>query len=214
MSETSEDIEFWHDRLQSGERIAWVGRPRWTFVPDRTALTFSIPATSAAVGILFGGTGLAERAYFWAIGKVFGQFDPQPLDIGGMDLQLRLAAIAVLLWCAGYVYAYCVISPRFTRYALTDRRALIHTIFPWPKLRTKRLTPGTEIDWDGKRDGTIFFDEMERNYGVKPKTAIGTRSTIKTVKVGFHRVTDAGMVHDLMQQVASGAPHSDQLQSA
>ena len=204
MSQTSEDIEFWHSRLEAGERLAWVGRPKWTFIPDRTALMFTVPASSAALGLLFGGTGLYERAYFWAIGKIFHQFDPQPLALGDMEWQLKLAAIAVLLYCAVYLYAYCIVSPNLTRYALTDRRALVHTKFPWPRLRSKRLTPGTPIEWDGQRDGSIFFDEYQRDYGVKPKSAIGTRSTVKTVKLGFRRVKDAGMVHDLMRDVAEG----------
>ena len=145
---------------------------------------------------MLGGKGLIERLIGW-IGV-------DTLETPGSDLQLRLLAMAGLLYLLGYLYTICVTSPWTTRYALTDRRALIRHNFPWPRLREKRLTPATEIEWDGAEPGTILFDEVLMNYGIKPKTKIGTRETRAVVRTGFRRIADAGGVHGLMRDIAEG----------
>ena len=197
MPDPREDAAFWTRRLQQGERLAWVGRPRFGVKLDRTALAFSGPAGSAALGILFGGKGLLERV-------LTGPMGMDMLELPELEWQLRLAAVATLVYLAGYLFAYCVVSPRFTMYALTDRRALVRQSFPWPRIRAKRLTPSTPVDWDGLSPGTIVFDAYERDYGVKPKSRLGTAATVKTAQVAFEKIEDAAHVHDLMKEVAQG----------
>lgn len=196
-TEVRSEVSYWRSRLNKGERLAWAGRPGLTIIPDKTAFLFSVPAAMACLGILAG----SESQYVSAITATFGVpalEDPQ------LVFNLQLFAVATLAYLAVYLYSYCVVSPRFTRYALTDRRALIRTAFPWPRTRSKRLTPGTEIVWDQKNPGTILFDEVEHNYGVKPKSGFGTAPTVKTCAVGFHRIAEAEYVHGLMQEVAHG----------
>lgn len=197
MAKIRSDVFYWRSHLQKGERLAWTGRPKLTIIPDKTAFLFSVPAALASIGILAGSQNRFVEAGASSLGVPLLE-DPE------LAFQMQVAAGACLVYLAGYLYAYCVISPRTTRYALTDRRALIRTSFPWPRLHAKRLTPGTRIVWDENTPGTILFDEVEHNYGTKPKSALGTEATVKSRAVGFHRINDAAEVHALMQEVAHG----------
>lgn len=185
--------------MAKGERIAWVGRPGWDVRPNWMALGFTLPGAVACLGILAD----SESKYVQAVTGTVGLV---PLEDPEMLVWLKIFAGTLLVYLALYLVALCVTSPWWTRYALTDRRALIHYGFPVPKLHAKRLTPGTDIAFNGKERGTIHFDEVERDYGIKPKSKPGTASTIKTERVGFVRIDDATHVHALMQEVAHGTP--------
>ena len=158
----STDIDFWSGRTARGERIAWVGRPGWHLRRNWTALGFTLPGAVACLGVITDKESQYVQFLTGAIGLM-------PLEDPKMLFWLKIFALVVLVYLTLYLIAFCVTSPWWTRYALTDRRALIHYSFPIPKLHAKRLTPGTDITFDGKDRGTIHIDEVERDYGIKPK---------------------------------------------
>lgn len=196
MSPTLQDVRIWKPRLHPGEELLWVGRPRWHMKLDKTALLFSLPAGGAAIGILLDRKGVIAKF-------MIDRFGESSIPVADMQNIKAFAALA-LVYLAFYLYAHMVVSPRFTRYALSSRRAFVRTSFIWPKVREKRLTPGTPIQWDEKPDGSIVFDSYEKNYGAKPKSQLGTASTVKTTNVGFFRINEAEDVHRKMQAVAHG----------
>lgn len=193
-----QDIAFWHKRLNNGEQLAWVGRPGWGLILDKTALSFCVPALGACAAILTESKSLYVR--------FISQKFPDADVIGGNSMEETLfwTVVAATVYLSQYLWGHCVISPWTTRYALSNRRALVHNTFGWPRLRSTRLTPMSPIEWDGAEVGTIFFDTFERNYGSKPKSTKPT--VVKTQRLGFRKIPDAPRVHALMQEVGHGDP--------
>ena len=144
------DVTFWRKRMGSGEQLAWVGRPGWGLILDKTALSFCVPALGVCAAILTE----SESLYVRFVSQKFPDADV----IGGNSMQETLfwTVVAAMEYLSLYLWGHCVISPWTTRYALSNRRALVHNAFSWPRLRSIRLTPISPIEWDGPRSGRSF----------------------------------------------------------
>lgn len=165
----------WADALAPGERLLWQGAP----APGVALRAHEWPNVMAGLGI-------AGFALWW---------------LATMDDPARLRPWGVALLLLGVVAALGPVvlnrhMRRHTRYALTDRAALIVTT-PLPGLRRVRrypIGPGTPVSGDGRMPGSIWFaSETHR---------IGTRRG--RVRIGFHRIADAPQVMALIEALRRG----------
>ncbi len=195
MSFHDADQRFWRGHLLPGERLFWDGRPQRTIRLDRVALSMCTPAA------LFMGLYLAVPNI---LSLAHGQSLLQPHEMQ-TDPVIFWGMLAAIGWCVYYVLSRSDIHlPQLTRYALTDRRVLIRTALPWPKLYAKHLTPMTPVKWDGDTPGTITFDDRLERYGNSVGPMFLSRAIAGTKAVGFINIDEAPRVHALMQRVMEG----------
>ncbi|SMX45805.1 hypothetical protein [Actibacterium lipolyticum] len=188
------DIRFWRKHLIRDERLLWDGRPEFEFKLDWTAVTMCLPA------ILFTVVFLADAQLFeGGFGASLSQDDP------GTYRLLKIGSIGATLWCAVYIARTSMLIPQLTRYALTNKRALTRTLLPWPKVTVKRLTPMTEVEWNGTAPGSIFFDTENVRYGHKPTyPGLVGKFVIKERKNGFRNIADADIVYPQLLRAMEG----------
>ncbi|MDJ0826402.1 MAG: hypothetical protein QNJ16_12930 [Rhodobacter sp.] len=168
----------WSGVLRDGETVLWQGRPAPT-------LRFRIKSpVQAFQAVFFAGFGVAWIAMtrpvpvpVWPFGLIF-------LGLG------LYQAVGVQVWDA-YLR-------RHTRYALTDRRAVIATRPPWGdrRLSDYAIAGDTVLDFDGADPGTIWFAHRTRNFG---------RSGEERLSVGFELIPEARKVYGLMRDVQRGS---------
>jgi len=184
-----DDSRFWADHLSEDEKLVWQGRPLGTVDLDNTALRFAQPAAFACVFIFL----VLNLSKFGVL-----PFEIHP-NIGA---EIYAGTVAVIAYLAVYIWRNSdFINEKNTKYALTNKRALIATGRWRPKVHSKYMTPLTPLEWDYQDPGTIFFDDEMKNYGAAPFH--GT-PTIKTRKLGFQNIEQSQYVHGLMQKAMNG----------
>ena len=170
--------------LDSGERIAWVGRPhaRAYVIPTIALLVFSVPFTVAAV--------------LWML--VAAGFEVPGFEIHPNNLSpwfgLPFLAIGVLLDCTPF---WAVWIAHRTGYVLTDRRAIIfngmytgtvHTFLPD---RLRNLTRKERRDGSGD---LLFL----RPTWIDDDERVGED---RTAERGFEAIPDVKQVEDLVRRL-------------
>jgi hypothetical protein len=183
--------EAWHDYLDPGERLLWTGAPA-------QGLRFT---RAGAVGSL-GGLLVLAFALFWTAGAGWGLWTGMWREAEGL---LRWFLILFPLFGVPFVALglYSVAGHWFTdaarrartRYALTDRRALIaergvaRVLTSWP------IRPDTVVDYTPGPEATILFaTEVTRDSD-------GDRYTERK---GFGRIADGDTVYRLIRQIQTG----------
>jgi len=167
--------EFWERQLGPGERLLWHGTPE----PGLALRAHEWPRLVAGLGIM-------GVALWWLATMV----DPERLRPWGIALLMLGAVVAV-----GTVVLNRHVR-RHTRYALTDRSALIATAaLPgfW-RVRRYPVGPGATVSHDARTPGSIWFASEVRR--------VGTR--LGRVRIGFHRIADAPQVMALIEALRRG----------
>ncbi|MFK7945070.1 MAG: aspartate carbamoyltransferase catalytic subunit [Paracoccaceae bacterium] len=82
-----------------------------------------------------------------------------------------------------------------TRYALTEKRAIVATNTLRRKLKSYPIGPNTRLDYEPGAEATIWFAEEERQ---------GSKGRRYTVKHGFEYIPDGDNVYRLMRRIQQG----------
>jgi len=164
--------------LAPGERLLWAGRP------DPTTYLF---ATRAPTMILAGSCWLLA-----VTGRLFGF--PDVTDRAGFaetaGLLSSVFAFAAVILCALLIYIY--VRASYTTFALTDRRALLVTRFPFARVHQFAATDIRFLAF--KAHGDSFTDVLFATRGVRTGG-----SNILLAPDGFHAIPDAREVARLIR---------------
>ncbi len=182
---SSTGADFWQPYLEADERLLWQGRPAGGVRLDerlRRRLFFGILFIGIFVYLIFGE-------------QITGAPSPSSFPPG--------AGIAVIvlgiLWLAVPVISDAVTRAR-TRYALTNKRALIARGGSGHRIKSYAIDSRTEIDYRPSNLAAINF--AQRRESVMETS--GTTQGRGFVGVGFRYLTDGEKVYDLMTKVQRG----------
>lgn len=175
----------WDHLLGEGEDILWEGRPGFGFRLNTSALkTLAI----VAIGIFILGPKILEAN---RIGSPMGDMLNVPyFGIGRINGEAFLAF--AIGWTVLWFFMQTTTTPFFTRYMLSDHRALIAKTFLWTKIKSYELSPLRVIEYDGKRNGSITF-------ATETKRADNGRK--REFPVGFMHINSAEKLYKKMLEV-------------
>jgi len=185
--------------LQPGEQVLWTGRPDprvWLTSADVFAVPFSVIFLSFAVIWERQATSVGAPHAFGLVGYLF-------IAVGCY----LLAGRPVVAWSAR----------RRTRYAVTDRRALMIT----PRTMTDSPLAGQPVALRRSRSGRVSADigtPVPRYSTAAGSTMMGPDGTMSTMPsrrtvryvapVRFQQVADGDAMIAALNQARSGAAHS------
>ncbi|MDO5621464.1 MAG: hypothetical protein Q4G24_08350 [Paracoccus sp. (in: a-proteobacteria)] len=177
----------WRAILEPGEQIIWQGAPEGARLPKGEArFAWMFGGLFAAVGGLFFLIGVATTASEPMLRIIF-------TGLGGICLSIGLAAM---------ILPRILFQRRIarTRYALTNRRALILE----QKIISFRITPDMEIDFQPGNPPAIWFGTEETSL------VINNRPVIRDI--GFAAVPNAPelveLIRDMQAKMTGQAPHA------
>lgn len=174
----------WAPYLEPGERFLWEGRPA-------TGLRFGFADFGpSVVGLIF-----TIFSLFW-IATAAGAEGPAFLPyIGALPLLTGLYLLIGRLYWAARRRAR-------TRYALTDRRALIATTHLGKQMRAIPIEPGMpEGVRMGPESSLIFF----RETALGQRLTTGTHTKRNANQIGFEYIADGPHVLALIRQIQAEA---------
>ena len=181
----------WQDYLDPGERILWTGQPEQGLRFTRQRLFGS-----------FLGLFVLGFALFWTAGASGGLWMP-----GGPKLEGSLGWFFIIFPLFGLPFIaiglYATIGHFFhdarirgrTRYALTNRRALIAVASATRKLTSWPIRPETVIDYQPGQPATIHLaTDVSRD----------SDGDITRTRVGFDLIADGAQVYRLIRDIQTG----------
>jgi hypothetical protein len=176
--------ESWDAYLDRGEKLLWEGAPAGGLKFRASDLVQSL------FGLVFGGF-----AIFWI---TMASEMTSKGNAPGPVAFFPLFGIPFVL-----VGAYMVFGRFFwkaykrskTRYALTDKRAIIASSAFGRKLKSYPISDGTRLEYEPGDAATIWFAEEERR---------GSKGRRYTVKHGFEYIPNGDEVYRLMRKVQQG----------
>lgn len=179
------DDRGWGPYLDAGERVLWTGAPRPGLrVRPRNLLlsAFGVPFLGFALFWVWMASGaMSAPGEAAAIGMVFPLFG------------LPFVAVGLYLVAGQYVWEAYVRGR--TRYALTNRRALIATNAFRRSLKSWPIDRNAPVEFAPHEKGDdIYFAE---------KVEVGRRSTT-TTKIGFEGIDEGERVYKLIRDVKQG----------
>lgn len=173
----------WSPYLDRGEKLLWEGAPATglRFRPSDIFLT------------LFG--------VFWLGFSLFWTFMAGTMGAaagGGFSLfgLFGLPFVAVGIYLVGGRFFWDSYARSRTRYALTDRRAIIARSAAGRSLKSWPIDDETRLDYEPGPEATIWFaEEIKR----------GSKGRTYTEKKGFEYISDGDKVYRLMRDIQQGA---------
>lgn len=182
----------WRSRLEPGERLLWSGRPARVARPMLHAPMER--GARIAISLMCGGLGLVALFLFLPAARGDPLFMAPVLALAGALF------LAVWYFNAGKIVVDRAILAR-TRYALTDRRAIIARLL-FGRTFTVDYTLGrmTPVTWNGAVPGhVIFFAHDSPSFQHLPSGGVTMGRTRHVV--GFHYLADAGRACLLLRQL-------------
>lgn len=177
--------------LSRGERLLWTGRPKQGFVLRRPDLLIM------PLGLVWAGFYLSEMFRGWATG---GSVRYLSMDVAFILLALYVTAgrLVVSAWLRGG-----------TRYAVTNKRALIVTDRVWHRVKSINLRSSEDIMLAPNADssGTIYFgSSMAHKFGYLPigpsiESWYIDMPPYDDLPPRFQLIPDVRRVYDLIMQV-------------
>ncbi len=169
-----QDQTFWQDRISEGESLLWTGRPGQGLRYSKGGQTLSI----------FG--------VFFTIFAFYGLSTTLHREDGGTFLLIDIMLVAGGLYLLVGHWLLDAYQRTRSRYALTDRRALIYSGLFNPQAHSYPLSGGSPIEIAGDGPYVVSFArETRRNDNF---------STYKQ-EVAFRFIEDGPAVFDMMQSV-------------
>jgi hypothetical protein len=188
--------ERWEDFLDPGETLLWTGAPA-------TGLRVTPRGLAISLGSLF----LLSFAVLWTAGAGVGLWSGAWREESGF---LRVFAIAFPLFGLPFIAAglYGVIGHYFidartrarTRYALTNRRALIALNGRERMLRSWPIGPATIVD---------FLPGSEASIRFATEVQVDSDGDKSHTRIGFDRIPDGAAVMRLIRQIQTGTAQLD-----
>lgn len=175
----------WAPYLDRGEKLIWEGNPA-------AGLRFrASDIVQSVFGLFFLGFSL-----FWVyMASSITRDAPGPAGFGLIFPLFGLPFVAVGAYLVfGRFFWRSYVRGR-TRYALTDKRAIIATNAFGRKLKSYPITADTRLEFEPGPEATIWFAEEMRR---------GNKGRRYTVKKGFEYIHDGDEVYRLMRRVQQG----------
>ena len=173
--------EGWSTYLDPDERMLWEGRPA-TGVKFRKSDGIMIPFSIAWCGI----TIAWELAALWTSGSIVFALVGMPFFVLGLYMM-----IGRFFWNA-YERSH-------TRYALTDRRALVATSHWGHTLRSIPIGRSTDVEYrPGPEASIIFKRETQDTAKDSPATDFGFTEN------GFEFIQDGDTVYGFIRKIQAG----------
>lgn len=186
----------WEDLLDPGETLLWTGAPA-------NGLRFTPRSLLISLGSLF----LLGFAVLWTALAGVGVWSGDWREESGF---LRVFAIAFPLFGLPFIAAglYGVIGHYITdahnrartRYALTDRRALIAVNGRQRMLRSWPILRDTVVDFHPGPEASIRF---------ATEVHVDSEGDKTHTRIGFDRIPDGEAVMRLIRQIQTGPPQLD-----
>jgi hypothetical protein len=186
----------WEDFLDPGERLLWTGAPA-------TGLRVTPRGLAGSFASLF----ILGFALFWTAGAGMGLWSGAWREADGFMRVFMvvfplfgLPFVAVGLYGVFGHYLADAYARAHTRYALTDRRALIAVDGRQRMLRSWPIGPATIVDFLPGPEASIRFatDVQVDSDGDKSHT-----------RIGFDRIPDGAAVMQLIRQLQTGTAQLD-----
>lgn len=179
-----EDQPGWEAYLDDGERLLWTGQPE-------PGMSFTL---SDIFKSLFGLFFLAF-ALFWV-----GAASQAVVEAGPVGLVFPLFGTPFI-----FVGCYLLFGRYFweahvrkhTRYALTDRCALVATSVRHRKMKSWPITDASEIELLLGPPDTVNFASRRTS----------PRNGNRKIAIGFERIVDGAHVYKLLRDIKSSGPH-------
>lgn len=180
-----ERSEGWGPYLDRGEKLVWEGAPAGGIRIRPSDLFQSL------FGLFFLGFSV-----FWVyMAATMGGGAPGPFGVIFPLFGLPFVAVGIYL-VAGRFFWKAYVRGR-TRYALTDKRAIVATNAFKRTLKSYPINAGTKIEIEPGPETTIWFAEEERR---------GQKGRRYTVKKGFEYIADGEEVYRMMRRMQQGEP--------
>lgn len=179
----------WKDWFQKDEFLVWEGAPalgQWHWVRNSLLSAFGFPFLSA--GLFVSGMGLGQIFAFgglWDIG--LGLF----LTAFGVPFMAVGAGLVFGTWLHDYL------TPRRTRYALSNRAGYVATRFWHRNMDVIPLTPDTHVEMSETRKGVATI-----HFSFHPYTDSDGDQQIR--KKGFEGIADGRIVYGLIRALKAG----------
>ncbi len=183
--------EEWAELLDPGERLLWVGSPA-----GGLRVTPKGIATSA-FGLFFFGFSL-----FWTLGAaspwIGGFTGEMPKGFGWFFVFFPLFGLPFVAMGAYMLFGHYLHDAwrrRRTRYALTDRRAIITT---WAGKRSMKSFPigrETLVDYQPGREASLFF---------ATETSVDSDGDRTSERIGFEHIADGNGAYAMIRRIQNG----------
>jgi hypothetical protein len=172
----------WHIYLDRGEKLLWEGAPLPGLRFKPSDLFLSI------FGAFFFGF-----AVFW-----IGMASSMGGGMSGFEMifplfGLPFVAVGAYLMIGRYFWEAHVRTK--TRYALTNKRAIVAKSAWGRSLKSWPINSSTQIEYQPGSAATLYFAKEEKR---------GSKGSRYTVKKGFQYIPDGDAVYRLMRQVQQG----------
>lgn len=189
------DAAAWAHLLEPGERLLWTGQPDGGLHARLSDLpAAAVGAVLLAVSVWLSGIAGPSLVALFPFGVV-------ATPGGGPGLVVRLVALALALqglWALAGRLLWQSFLRRHSRYALTDRRALILTEpFGAGRLSAHRVGPAMPLALEDGPLPTVWFAERWR-AGPEPD-----RPQRRT-RIGFEYIADGVEVHRMLATLREG----------
>lgn len=171
----------WAPYLDPGEMLLWEGGPA-TGIKFRKSDLFMIPFSLAWGGF----------AIFWEV-SVIALGAPVIMAIFGLPF------VAIGLYMIFGRFLWDAHKRARTRYALTDKRAIIATRYQGRQMKSHPIDPAAPIAYDAGPEASIVFDRRMRGSGK------GRR----LVTTGFEFIPDGERVYRLIRAIQRAAEERD-----
>lgn len=174
----------WEDYFDPGEVLLWQG------APEPGPHSYWGPIAISIFGIPFFLAGLSTAAT--GLGFLFGM-----RNLGDLGIGLFMTAFSVPFLGVGFAmcfgtWIYARIGHRFTRYALSNRRAYVAHHFFRHSLSSYRIRPDDAITLVQGKFDSIMFKTIHGRDSDGDKT---------TEKIGFISISDGNSVYDLIRKI-------------
>ena len=173
----------WGPYLDRGERILWEGAPAGGLRFRASDLPLS----------LFGAFFFSFACFWVYMASTMGGGAPGAFGLIFPLFGLPFIAVGLYLLVGRFFWgAY---KRGRTRYALTEKRAIIATNAFGRKLKSYPISASTRLDYEPGPEATIWFAKEERR---------GQKGRRYTVKKGFEYVSGGDDLYRLMRRVQQG----------
>lgn len=171
----------WSGYLDSNEKLLWTGRPHIILKLNAHSVFPSL------FGICF-----LSFTLFWGVSFLHG-FIPSPINF--IVLMVFLLFLTVGMWLTFGYHIWMIYQKRRTRYALTNKRALVLTAAPRTRLASYGIDARTNVEIrPGRRSSILFATRLETWWG-------GPRE----VGVGFEDIDEGQFVYRLIREMQQHA---------
>lgn len=181
----------WQALLDPGERLVWVGAPAG-----------GLRLTPKGIGMSVFGVFFFGFSVFWTLGAaapLWGGFTGEmPRGMGWFFIFFPLFGLPFVA-VGGYMlfghYFHDAWRRRRTRYALTDRRAIVTSWAGGRSLKSFPIGPDTTVDYHPGREASIFF---------ATEVSIDSDGDRTRERVGFEHIPDGEAAYAAIRRIQNG----------